>query len=95
LVEVREALLEAGRGDLIGNGFDALIPVQPPHEALEARQRKANAALRNDYMHSAANPARGEEAGERVAPPIVKDRGYRPHRKGRKRRPRPGRDSSG
>ena len=28
--EVRKALLEAGRGDLIGNGCDALIPAQPP-----------------------------------------------------------------
>ena len=28
--EVREALIEAGRQDLIGNGCDCLIPTQPP-----------------------------------------------------------------
>src|SRR5205085_11000201 len=27
---VREALLKAGRGDLIGNGCDCLIPAHPP-----------------------------------------------------------------
>src|SRR5713101_5167013 len=33
---VREALIQAGRADVIGNGCDALIPAQPPKEALEA-----------------------------------------------------------
>ena len=33
--EVRKALLAAGRGDLIGNGCDALIPAQPPRAAIE------------------------------------------------------------
>ena len=36
--EVREALIEAGRTDLIGSGCDCLIPAQPPKEAIEARQ---------------------------------------------------------
>ena len=36
--EVREALIQAGRHDLIGNGCDCLIPAQPPKEAIEARQ---------------------------------------------------------
>jgi hypothetical protein len=35
---VREALLEAGRQDLIG-GCEGLIPAQPPKEALEKRRR--------------------------------------------------------
>src|SRR5580692_2444186 len=39
---VREALLKAGRGDLIGNGCDCLIPAQPPKAAIEARRQKAN-----------------------------------------------------
>jgi uncharacterized protein DUF3362 len=78
--EVREALLEAGRADLIGHGCDSLIPAQPPREAVEARRKKANNALRNDHYHSVANPGRGEEAGERPKPPLVKNRGYRPHR---------------
>jgi uncharacterized radical SAM protein YgiQ len=38
---VREALVAAGREDLIGNGCDALIPANPPREALEARRAKA------------------------------------------------------
>jgi hypothetical protein len=29
---VREALIEAGRQDRIGNGCDCLIPAQPPKE---------------------------------------------------------------
>ena len=36
--EVREALIQAGRGDLIG-GCDGLIPANPPKEAIEARRR--------------------------------------------------------
>src|SRR5438067_9407826 len=36
--EVREALNQAGRGDLIGAGCDALIPAQPPREALQVRR---------------------------------------------------------
>ncbi len=35
---VREALIEAGRQDLIGGGCDCLIPAQPPKEAIEARR---------------------------------------------------------
>jgi len=91
--EVREALLEANRSDLIGNGCDCLIPAQPPQEAIEARRKKANAAERNDHYHSVANPAAGEKAGERVAPPLVQNRGYRPHRKSSHRRPKPGKNS--
>jgi hypothetical protein len=34
--EVRQALIEAGRADLIG-GCDGLIPAQPPKEALARR----------------------------------------------------------
>jgi uncharacterized radical SAM protein YgiQ len=48
--EVREALLQAGRGDLIGGGCDALIPANPPKEALAARREQAN-----DYVHTVPN----------------------------------------
>src|ERR1700736_6320092 len=44
--EVRKALEEAGRTDLIGGGCDALIPAQPPKEALQARRERANQAVR-------------------------------------------------
>src|SRR4051794_38693140 len=53
---VREALIEAGWDDLIGDGCDGLIPAQPPKEALEARRRQANEAVHGDHYHSVANP---------------------------------------
>jgi uncharacterized radical SAM protein YgiQ len=71
---VREALLEAGRSDLIGNGCDCLIPAQPPKEAIDARRRRANDP---DHYHTVANPAKGEAPGERGLP----SQGYRPGRK--------------
>ena len=79
---VREALIDAGRADLIGNGCDCLIPAQPPKEAIEARRRRAN---EGDHYHTVANPAKGEKPGERGAGP-VKPTGYRPGRKTQKRR---------
>src|SRR5262249_50954763 len=79
---VREALIQAGRQDLIGNGCDCLIPAQPPTEAIEARRRRANEAARGDHYHSVANPAKGEPAGERGLP----NPGYRPARKTARRR---------
>ncbi len=42
--EVREALLAAGRKDLVGDGCDALIPSHAPPEAIEARRVKAQQA---------------------------------------------------
>src|SRR5688572_18802411 len=88
--EVRDALGKAGRADLIG-GCDGLIPANPPREAIEARRRHANAAARNDHSHSVANPAAGEQAGERAVPPRVGNTGYRPGRKCQTRRHKPGR----
>jgi hypothetical protein len=88
--EVREALVQAGRADLIG-GCEGLIPAQPPREAIEARRKQANAALRNDHYHTVANPAKGEEPGERPQPPLAKHAGYRPGRKSQTRRKKPGR----
>jgi len=85
---VREALLQSGRADLIG-GCEGLIPAQPPKEAIEARRRQANKAVQgdgDDHYHTVANPARGEQPGERGAGP-VKPTGYRPGRKTQQRRP--------
>ena len=85
---VRDALIEAGRADLIG-GCEGLIPANPPKEAIEARRRAANRAVSggedNDHYHTVANPAKGEKTGERGAGP-VKPTGYRPGRKSQKRR---------
>ncbi|HSQ58376.1 MAG TPA: DUF3362 domain-containing protein [Gemmata sp.] len=86
---VRDALIEAGRQDLIGSGCDCLIPAQPPKEALEARRRAANPAVKgddeNDHYHSVANPARGERPGERGL-----NKGYRPGRRSARKRRRNG-----
>lgn len=55
---MRKALLDAGRGDLFGSGCDALIPAQPPKEALTARREHANETVRGDYVHQM--PKRGD-----------------------------------
>jgi uncharacterized radical SAM protein YgiQ len=80
--EVRQALLSAGRSDLVGAGCDCLIPAQPPRKAIEARRERANDAARGDHYHSIANPAKGEPVGERGLP----NQGYRPGRKSARRR---------
>ena len=71
--EVRDALIQAGREDLIGSGCDCLIPANPPREALERRRRQANRVVHgdeeDDHYHSVANPAKGEMPGERGAGP--------------------------
>ena len=71
---VRDALIQAGRQDLMGNGCDCLIPAQPPKEAIEARRKRANDP---DHYHAVANPSEGERPGERGLP----NPGYRPGRK--------------
>jgi hypothetical protein len=82
---VREALIEAKRADLIGDGCDCLIPANPPKEALEKRRREAKRAVEGDHYHSVANPGKGEKLGERGAGP-PKPKGYRPGRKTQQRR---------
>jgi uncharacterized radical SAM protein YgiQ len=90
--EVRKALEQAGRTDLIGGGCDALIPAHPPKGAIEERRKRAN---EGDHYHTVANPAKGEPVGERGLP----NQGYRPGRKTAhrqdKRRKREGGGSAG
>jgi hypothetical protein len=88
---VREALIRAGRSDLIG-GCDGLIPANPPKQAVESRRRRANAAA-GDHYHTVANPAKGEKAGERGATP-PRRRGYRPGRTTHQRQFKPGRGTA-
>ncbi len=45
---VRKALLDRGRKDLIGSGPLALIPANPPKEAVEARRKQAG----ETYVHA-------------------------------------------
>jgi len=49
--EVRAALIQAGRKDLIGFGKHCLIPDKPPLEALQARRGEAQKAG-HDYVHA-------------------------------------------
>ncbi|MEZ6119562.1 MAG: YgiQ family radical SAM protein [Pirellulaceae bacterium] len=49
--EVREALREAGRQDLIGNDCDSLIPDRPPREAIQQRRSNANKRFQGEYVH--------------------------------------------
>jgi uncharacterized radical SAM protein YgiQ len=162
--EVRQALIDTGRTDLIADGCSGLIPSRPPKEALKARRDRANRDLNHaadedvpagaetpnasgvsprgttpppvsqhgksppavsphgrskvgprpgvgqgtpkplerggaddhDHYHSVANPARGEQPGERGAKKL-QGGGYRPGRKTAARRPgkRPGRRPGG
>jgi Domain of unknown function (DUF3362) len=75
--EVRKALEQAGRTDMIGGGCDALIPAHPPKGAIEERRRRANDAAKGDRYNAVENPANGEPVGERGLP----NQGYRPGRK--------------
>ncbi|HMB08777.1 MAG TPA: DUF3362 domain-containing protein, partial [Isosphaeraceae bacterium] len=85
--EVRQALLQAGRPDLIGSGCDALIPDHPPKAALRARRERANRALdEGRFVHTIPSPA--TSAAEPPRPPEKKlSAGYRPGRKTARRRP--------
>ncbi len=85
--EVREALRQAGRQDLIGDGCDSLIPSQPPREAREARRRDANQRFRGDYVHQLA----GDERKKRTRKQSRHDPGvgYRPDRTTAKASARP------
>ncbi len=76
--EVRKALLEAGRRDLIGQGCDALIPEKPPREALERRRLDAERRFAGDYVHSPVSERkkRSEKRSRHETQP-----GYRPKRK--------------
>jgi hypothetical protein len=55
-------LREAGRHDLIGEGFDCLIPSHPPKEAIERRREDANKRFRGEYVHTIPNRKPTDEA---------------------------------
>jgi Domain of unknown function (DUF3362) len=90
--EVRKALEQAGRSDLIGGGCDALIPAHPPKEALKARQEQANTAMRGEFVHTIPNPTTAKSPAVSRDPKGStgggKGKEYRPGRKSARRRPR-------
>src|SRR5439155_10965840 len=78
--EVREALQQAKRTDLIGEGCDSLIPSRPPREALVKRRQDANRRFSGNYVHT---PPGTGASGHPSRPPKIKQsrrnpgRGYR------------------
>jgi hypothetical protein len=73
--DVRAALVQAKRADLIGDGCDCLIPARPPREALDRRRAKADRAFTDQ---TSGDHIRGTDRA-----------GYRPGRKTARRRGRP------
>ncbi len=67
--EVRKALEQAGRQDLIGAGCDCLIPDRPPKEALDHRRQKANESAREQTSgdHIRGTPGNGYRPSRRTA----------------------------
>jgi radical SAM superfamily enzyme YgiQ (UPF0313 family) len=65
--EVRRALEQAGRQDLIGSGCDCLIADRPPKAALDRRRQRANATIAEQ---TGGDHIRSKPGG-----------GYRPQRK--------------
>jgi uncharacterized radical SAM protein YgiQ len=92
--EVRRALEQAGRQDLIGAGCDCLIPDRPPPEALDKKRREATRAFTEETSgdHIRGGPAQAAD-GRGVSRQQRRSRktiGYRPGRPGH-RQPRAGR----
>ena len=67
--EVRRALNEAGRQDLIGEGCDCLIPSKAPREAVDGRRRRASKELteqvEGDHIRSRGYRPHRKSAGRR------------------------------
>ena len=81
--EVRKALVQAKRTDLIGNGCDCLIASTPPPEALERRRNDANQRFRGEYVHSVS--ATGDKKRTKKKSRHKPGPGYRPDTKKAKR----------
>ncbi len=87
--EVRRALEQAGRQDLIGSGCDSLIPDRPPREAIARRRKDANKRFSGQYVHTVptGNAGPADDAGDRSKKGRRKQsrnkvgKGYRPDRK--------------
>jgi uncharacterized radical SAM protein YgiQ len=65
--EVRRALEQAGRHDLIGSGCDCLIPERPPREALDRKRSEATRAFTEatsgDHLRGGPATGRGGRGG--------------------------------
>ena len=72
--EVREALQQAGRQDLIGDDCDSLIGNHPPREAIARRREDANQRFAGDFVHTV--PGTGAAGGKK--PTGAKPAGNKP-----------------
>ncbi|MEM7453593.1 MAG: YgiQ family radical SAM protein [Planctomycetota bacterium] len=85
--EVRKALRETGRHDLIGGGCDCLIPAKPPKEAIKRRREMAGKQFRGEYVHRMNESGGGQSGGDKKKKGRKKEgrfapgAGYRPDRK--------------
>lgn len=73
--EVREALQQAKRTDLIGDGCDSLIPSRPPKEALLRRRQDAKDRFAGNYVHTIPGTGAGPKGKQSRRKP---GKGYRP-----------------
>ena len=88
--EVRRALEQSGRHDLIGSGCDCLIPQHPPKEALDKKRSEATRAFTESSSgdHLRSGPGKASGLGKslgKAAGNKRRDRktvGYRPKRAG-------------
>jgi uncharacterized radical SAM protein YgiQ len=63
--EVRDALRQAKRTDLIGDGCDCLISQRPPREALQRRRQDANQRFAGNYVHTPPGTGAGRQKQSR------------------------------
>jgi uncharacterized radical SAM protein YgiQ len=90
--EVRQALLSAGRQDLIGSGCDCLILAQPPREAILRRRQEADERFNGEYVHAEPAPKKNDRKKQsRHAP----GSGYRPESRKKRRSERSDRGRGG
>lgn len=82
--EVREALQQAKRTDLIGDGCDSLIPSKPPKEALLRRRQDAKDRFPGNYVHTipgtgaSAKPSIDRKKSKHKESRRQPGKGYRP-----------------
>jgi radical SAM superfamily enzyme YgiQ (UPF0313 family) len=80
--QVHQALRQAGRQDLIGDGCDCLIPAKPPREAIQRRRRDARSRLSGNYVHEIPAGNQGQKKRRQLKSRHAPSAGYRPNRPG-------------
>lgn len=85
--EVRDALREVGRSDLIGEGCDCLIPSKPPKEAIEKRRDDANGRFRGEYVHTIPKVSPNAEAPQKPAASVPRNAQGKKKRSRKQQRP--------